>query len=293
MASGDVLLDSDGNRILDDDGNAQLSDDAGDDCCCGGDTCPSGKKCFQEWLASWDCPSTSWTGPTSDNRLCLPTGTDTGWIKIAGDASGCLYRKYVPYTPAHCCTVNGDCSALGDTATPALPFGGAEPTDCCYCEGTCGCRSVGKYAVVSFAGVENGMPCTDCRGAFRRAGTLVLGTYTLTKGTGCFFSGVATGLFFESATGVEGGDCPPDEDFHPGEVEAFIELAFDAGAGRWGIEVHVDDFQFFVGDGDQGDCTGAVVMDNQLTAYDPCGDVNFACMINGTATVVFPPCVPV
>src|SRR3954470_24845788 len=36
-----------------------------------------------------------------------------------------------------CCTENGDCSGLGDTATPALPYGGGGPPDCCGCTIDC------------------------------------------------------------------------------------------------------------------------------------------------------------
>src|SRR4051812_21890467 len=97
-------------------------------CCCP----PDGKKCFQEWVAVYDCDD-GWSGPVTDNRVCLDMGTSTEWEKVSGPASGgpCAYRRRVPYEPKHCCTANGDCTSdLGDTATPPLPFGGGAPDDC-------------------------------------------------------------------------------------------------------------------------------------------------------------------
>ena len=281
MAAGDAMLDASGNEILEADGDAQLSDGAGDDCCCGGT-----KKCFQQWTAYWDCDLLEWV-LTPGEKDCLSETTSTDWI-----GSGCTgYSKWVKMSD-DACTSDGDCGSLPDTATPDPPFPG-EPPDCyCPCLSVCGCRNVGRTATVSFSGVLNGMACTDCGGTFRKAGTLILGTYTLTKGVGCTFTGTATGVIFLTATGTLGGDCPPDEDFTPGESSASIELFFDAITGKWAVNVFADDFQLFLGAVDQGDCTGALVIDNEYTDYDPCGFTTFAVMKDGTATVVFKPCTP-
>lgn len=63
--------------------------------------------------------------------------TDTAWTKTSGTAEGCAYQRYVPYSPSHCCTGDGDCAELGNTATPTAPAGGGAPPDCCGCTLEC------------------------------------------------------------------------------------------------------------------------------------------------------------
>lgn len=131
---GAKLLGTGGKRRLRPGGKRTVKTDAGASCCC----CSTGKRCFQEWFASYACATNSWSGPLSDNRLCLDERTNTSWQKAGADGTGCLYHIYVPYQPAHCCGANSDCpSDLGNTATPALPFGGGAPTDCCICTPAC------------------------------------------------------------------------------------------------------------------------------------------------------------
>jgi hypothetical protein len=262
-----------------------------DPCPCCGD-----KICFQEWIASWSCSTLEWTGPVTDNRVCLPAGISTAWTKIAGDASGCEYRKRVPYAPAHACTINGDCSGLGDTATPALPFGGAPPDDCpCEpCIEDCGCFSVGATIPVSFAGVLNAMPCQECgaTGVFWRAGTGTLGTYTLTRVGACdFVYESATGPTVETATGPTGAGCPGGGSFSVFGGGLIVELSFD-GVTTWTLTARGTEFGvFFIGTAEQGDCSAPLVFTNTIVAYNPCGG-NEDYLIDGTGTVVFPPCTP-
>lgn len=247
---------------------------------------PVAKKCFQSWTAVYDCDEETWT-LTPGAKLCLPVGTSTDWT-----GSACSWQRYVPMDTD--CTLNADCTGLDNTAEPPPPFAG-EPPYCCNCLSVCGCRNVGRTAAISFAGVENNMPCTECvLGAglsqFIRGGTMTLGTYTLTKGAGCTFQGTAT-FDFQTALGPTGGGCPPDGDFSTETRTATVTLAF--AGGSWGLSALIEDIWIFDGGVDEGDCSGPLVIDNTFVAYDGCGLTTFAYMINGTATITFTPCNPV
>ncbi len=265
-----------------------LTIDIAEDCgCCGGAT---PKKCFQLWTADFDCETELWT-LTPGAKVCLPSATSTGWT-----GSACSWQRYVNMDDTEC-TVNGDCTGLDNTAEPPPPFGG-EPPSCCPCTGDCGCFSVGKTAVVSFAGVLNAMPCTECvRGAglstFYRAKTGALGTYTLPgDGVFCAFEKITTGVVIEFADGPTGGGCPPDGDFTPIDYIDIV-LSFD-GVTTWTLTVHGEEFfSFFNGTAEQGDCDGPLVFTNTNLAYDGCPGTTEIVNINGTATVTFIPCVPV
>ena len=91
--------------------------------CC----CPDKKACYQRWQTTWT--GTSYTAPTSVQKKCLQAGADTiygDWTKISEVAGVCTYQIDVPMSK--CCTADITCTALADTATPAVPAG--FPTDC-------------------------------------------------------------------------------------------------------------------------------------------------------------------
>lgn len=259
--------------------------------CC----CPDGKHCFQAWTAVWSCETLSWTGPTAGAKACR-TATSTAWAKTGSTATTCTYTIYVQMEK--CCTADGDCTGEANTATPALPFGGNPPDDCpCNpCIDTCGCFTVGSTAGVAFAGVLNGMACIECplgagSSAFYRGGTGTLGTYTFNRTGLCSFGVTITGLSYQFATGPTDGGCPADGAFEDVPLTLTGDLTFD-GVGTWTLHVFQEDAQIFFGTAAQGDCDGPLIFTNDYTAYDPCGATTFALMIDGTATVVFTPCVP-
>lgn len=253
------------------------------------DDCDCIPACFQVWMADYDCDGTTWT-LTPGAKLCLPASTSTAWT-----GSGCSWTSYVAIGAD--CAVDGDCAALDDTAAPDPPFGGEEPPSCCNCLADCGCYTVGATATVSFAGVQNGMACIECphgtgTSTFWRAVSGTLGTYTLVGGFGCTFELiVASGVAIATAEGPTGGGCPPDGDFVVDDAGFDIVLSFEGGT-TWRLTVRGPEFgAFFIADTDQGDCSGPLVFTNSIVAYDPCTAEDWN--KNGTATVVFTPCVPV
>lgn len=290
--AGQKMLNAAGQKILKSDGSALLSNGAGDDCCC----CPDGKKCFQEWIASWDCATSSWSGPVTDNRLCLATNTSTAWAKISGDSSGCEYRKYVPYDPVQCCSVNGDCdSSLGDTATPDLPFAGGTPTDCdCPTATDCPNCDPGITPLtytITFDGVENAISkCAgECSNGSFQGGTGTLSTYTLTQDPDHACQWIFRGSGPSFIRYPESGDCTGPSTTYS---SIFIVLKAVAG-GHFTISVVDESVDYGVGlsgiwfeaSTDADDCCSALSFSNLATDYD-CGD---HIAINGTA-VATPSC---
>jgi hypothetical protein len=202
-----------------------------------------------------------------------------------------------------CCTVDGDCSELPDTATLEAPFGGDAPTDCCEppppCFGTCGCRNIGATATVSFSGVD-GIGCVECdlgggNSAYYNF-TGSLGTYTLDRYTDAFsntcrFHGTFSGTYTAAGTGASGGSCPGSD---PCTSTTFtIDLFFNAGTGDWELFVSFDACDGLIFDGvvNQGDCSGNLSFTNSLPAMD-CEFNSGVAATGGGATVVFAPCTP-
>jgi hypothetical protein len=289
MAAGDLLLDASGNAILDAAGNLMLSDGLGDACCCG-------NKCFRLWLATFDCDTLTWS-LTPDGWYCLPGDTDQSWT-----GSGCYWQRYV--ATGTDCTVDGDCSALADTATPPPPGGGAEPADCCTnpCSYSCGCRTIGRYGTVTFDSVENGFPCTAVCGSvpggrWHQAGTGSLDTYRLVYyGPLCQYSAYANDVTFYDRTDLDNPytTCPPDmASWATGPNTIFVLLTFD-GATTWHLSVHIAEVgPAFEADAEETDCVSPLSFTNTLTSYNNCpedGPLSF--MINGTAVVSWDPCTP-
>lgn len=247
------------------------------------------RKCFQLWTAVYNCDLETWT-LTPGAKVCLPTGTSAAWF-----GSACSWQRYVPMGDT-ACTTNAVCVALANTAEPPPPFAG-EPPNCCNCIEDCGCFTVGRSAAISFAGVLNGMVCIECvlgagSSQFFKAGTGTLGTYTLTRSGACTFSGIFSGVTYQTATGPTGGGCPPDGDFSVVDDGFEIDLSFD-GVTTWTLSVRGPEFgAYFIANAEQGDCDAPLVFTNTIVAYNPCAGVEDLTK-DGTATVVFTPCVPI
>lgn len=287
MADGDLMLDDNGDEILDDDGDEQLSDGAGDACCCG-------SKCFQIWTATWDCATLSWSGPTAGSRVCLPAGTSTSWTKTGGDDTGCSYRIYVAFSPEHSCTVDGDCSALGDTATPALPFGGGTPTDCtCPTAASCfDCATTPISWTVDFSVPASSNLCAgECAYGEQFDVAGLSGTFVLTQDPidPCKWTWVGPGPSVKFFTGT---DCTGDfEDC----TELHIELTVTAGTASVLIQLHAyyHCSSGTIGDGpwflnsvtyDDNNCCAARTMSNGVIGND-CGNAG-----NGGTADLTPHC---